>query len=84
MSSKNRTSDVIKRKRNVISLKTKLDILKHHDGDEKAFVIANIMGLPPTTIRSIIKSGAEIRSSTTAAAFSSLQNTSKIRPLIVE
>ena len=42
------------------------------------------MGLRPTTIRTIIKSGAEIRASATAAAYSSLQNSSKIRQLIVE
>ena len=33
-----------------MSLKAKFDILKLNDSGEKAFVIANIMGLPPTTI----------------------------------
>ena len=84
MSSKNTTCDVLKRKRNVISLKIKLDILRRHGSGEKAFVIANIMGLLPTTIRSIIKSGIEIRASARATSSSSIENFSKLRPVIVQ
>ena len=84
MSSKNKTCDLLKWKLNLVLLKTKLDILRRHDSSEKAFVISNIMGLPSTTIRSIIKSGAEIRASATATVPSSIENTSKIKPVMVE
>lgn len=80
MSSKNKTNKVtsqIKKKRNVISLKTKIDIIRRYNNGEKAFIIASTMDLPPTTVRTIIKNSAEIRESATSAGAGSVETTTK-------
>lgn len=88
MSSKRKTNKIseprLKRNRNVISIKTKLEVIRRHDSGEKAFNIASTMGLPPTTARTIIKNASEIRASATAAGTFSLGTTTKRRPVLME
>ena len=56
----------VKKKRNVISTKNKMEIIRPYNNGKKAFLIARSMQHPPTMVRPIIKKAAEIRSSATA------------------
>ena len=73
-----------KKKQNVISLKTKIEIIRLSDKGEKTFIIVSNVQLPVVTIRTIIKNSDEIRLSITAVRTCSLETTSKRKPVIME
>lgn len=73
-----------KKNRNAITIFTKMDILKRFENGERAIDISRVLGIPPTTIRTIKKNEQKTRDSVAAGVSNSSSFITKTRSIILE
>ena len=79
------TNHVVKKKfRNVISLETKLEVLRRFDEGHRAVDIARDMDMPPTTIRTIRHNTQSILNLAQTSEPNTSDNLTKARTMVME